>query len=251
MAEIKIQSVEKTFEIIQMIQNLDDASLTDIARELDMPQSTTHNYLKSLTDSEYLVNRDGTYHVGIRFLEHGAYARNRMKIYKIAKPEVDRLAEETGELANLLVEEHGLGSYLHRARGRDAVQVEAHVGTRVYLHSTALGKAILAHMPSDRRDEILDRHGLPERTPRTTTEREKLLAELEEVREQGYAFDNGERLEGLHCVAAPVQSKSGRILGAVSVSGPMNRLRGDRIEEELPQRLLEAVNVIELNITHS
>lgn len=251
MAESKIQSIEKTFEIIRTIQDLDGASLTTTARELDMPQSTTHNYLKSLTDSEYLVNRDGTYHVGIRFLEHGAYARNQMEIYQIAKPEVDRLAEGTGELANLLVEEHGLGSYLHRARGRDAVQVEAHVGTRVYLHSTALGKAILAHMPADRRDEILDRHGLPERTPQTTTEREKLLAELETVREQGYAFDNGERLEGLWCVAAPVQSKSGRILGAASVSGPMNRLRGDRIEEELPQRLLEAVNVIELNITHS
>ena len=251
MAENKIQSIQKTFEIIRTIQDLDGASLTAIARQLDMPQSTTHNYLQSLTDAEYLVNRDGTYHVGIRFLEHGAYARNRMDIYEVAKPEVDRLAEETGELANLLVEEHGRGSYLHRARGRDAVQVEAHVGTRVYLHSTGLGKAILAHMPPERRDEILDRHGLPERTPRTTTDRDELTEELERVRERGYAFDDGERLEGLRCVAAPVQSKSGRILGAVSVSGPMNRLRGDRIDEELPQRLLEAVNVIELNITHS
>jgi len=132
-----------------------------------------------------------------------------MEIYKIAKPEIDRLAEETGELANLLVEEHGLGSYLHRARGQDAVQVEAHVGTRVYLHSTALGKAILGHMPADRRDEILDRHGLPERTPRTTTEREELLAELETVREQGYAFDNGERFGGasLCCRAGPEQER--------------------------------------------
>lgn len=251
MAEKKIQSVQKTFNIIRTIQELDGASLTAIARKLDMPQSTTHNYLQSLTDSKYLVKRDGTYHVGIRFLEHGAYARNQMDIYEVAKPEVDRLAEETGELANLLVEEHGLGSYLHRARGQDAVQVEAHVGTRVYLHSTALGKAILSHMPTERRDEILDRHGLPERTPRTTTDREELLDELEAVRDRGYAFDDGERLEGLRCVAAPVQSKSGRILGAVSVSGPKNRLRGDRIDEELPQWLLEAVNVIELNITHS
>ena len=251
MAENGIQSIRKAFRVVRTIQELDGASLTAIARELDMPQSTAHNYLNSLTDAQYLVDRDGTYRVGIRFLEHGAYARNRMEIYDVAKPEVDKLAEETGELANLLVEEHGRGSYLHRARGRDAVQVEAHVGTRVSLHSTALGKAILAHMPPERREEIIDRRGLPERTPRTTTDRGELSDELQDVRDRGYAFDNGERLEGLRCVAAPVRNQSERVLGAVSVSGPMNRLRGARIDEELPRQLLEAVNVIELNITHS
>lgn len=251
MVENKVKSVEKTFEIVNTIQELDGASLTTLAREMGMPQSTAHNYLKSLEESEYLVNDDGTYHVGVRFLEHGAYARNRRKIYDTARPEVNKLATETGELANLLVEEHGRGSYLLRARGVDAVQVEAHVGTRVYLHSTALGKAILAYMPEDRREEILDRHGLPERTPKTTTDREQLLEELAEIRDRGYAYDDEERLQGLRCVAAAVRSNSGRVLGAVSVSGPTNRLRGELFREELPSKLLEAVNVIELNITHS
>lgn len=251
MVENKVKSVKKTFEIVNTIQELDGASLTTLAREMGMPQSTAHNYLKSLEESEYLVNDDGTYQVGIRFLEHGAYARNRRKIYDTARPEVNKLATETGELANLLVEEHGRGSYLLRARGVDAVQVEAHVGTRVYLHSTALGKTILAYMPEDRREEILDRHGLPERTSKTTTDREQLLEELADIRDRGYAYDDEERLQGLRCVAAAVRSNSGRVLGAVSVSGPTNRLRGERFREELPSKLLEAVNVIELNITHS
>jgi DNA-binding IclR family transcriptional regulator len=251
MAENKVKSVKKTFEIVGTIQELNGASLTELSREMGIPQSTAHNYLKSLEESEYLVNEDGTYHVGIRFLEHGAYARDRRKIYDTARPEVNKLATETGELANLLVEEHGRGSYLLRARGVDAVQVEAHVGTRVYLHSTALGKAILAHMPEDRREEILDRHGLPERTARTTTDRGQLREELAEIRDRGYAYDDEERLEGLRCVAAAVRSNSGRVLGAVSVSGPTNRLRGERFRQELPSKLLEVVNVIELNITHS
>ena len=251
MVENKVKSVKKTFEIVRTIQELNGASLTELSREMGIPQSTAHNYLKSLEKSHYLVNEDGTYHVGIRFLEHGAYARDRRNIYDTARPEVNKLATETGELANLLVEEHGRGSYLLRARGVDAVQVEAHVGTRVYLHSTALGKAILAHMPEDRREEILDRHGLPERTARTTTDRDQLREDLAEIRDRGYAYDDEERLEGLRCVAAAVQSNSGRVLGAVSVSGPTNRLRGERFRQELPSKLLEVVNVIELNITHS
>ena len=249
--ENKVKSVEKTFEVVRTLQELDGASLTTLAREIGMPQSTAHNYLKSLEDEEYIVEDNGTYHVGIRFLEHGAYARNRLTIYEIATPEVDKLATETGELANLLVEEHGRGSYLHRARGVDAVQVDAHVGTRVSLHSTALGKAILASLDEERREAVLDRHGLPEQTPQTVTDREELLAQLDDIRERGYAYDDEERLAGLRCVAAAVQSNSGRVLGAVSISGPTNRLRGDRFREELPQKLLEAVNVIELNVTHS
>jgi DNA-binding IclR family transcriptional regulator len=207
--------------------------------------------LKSLEEAEYLVNDNGTYRIGIRFLEHGAYARIRMKIYETAKPEIDKLASAIGELANLLVEEYGIGSYLQRARGEGVVHVEAYVGTRVYLHSTGLGKAILANLPTERRDEILDQQGLPEVTPRTTTNRDELLDELEEFRERGYAFDDEERLKGLRCVATPIHSNSDRVLGAISISGPMNRLRGDHYHEELPTKLLEAMNVIELTITHS
>lgn len=251
MAKNTINSVKTMFNVVRTIQRMDGATLTELSAELDIPTSTTHNYLKTLEEEEYLVDDDGTYHVGLRFLEHGAYARNRMKLYDIAVPEVDKLADQTGELANLLVEEHGRGVYLHRAYGDEAVQVEAHVGTRVYLHSTALGKAILAHLGEERRREIFDKQGLPERTPATATDPEELAQDLAQIEERGYAYDNEERIKGLRCVAAPVLSNSGRVLGAVSISGPTNRFREDRFHEELPEKLLEVVNVIELNITHS
>ena len=246
-----IRSVERTFEIIEALQRLDGAGVTELSEHLGIPQSTVHNYLSTLEQEEYAVNDDGEYRVGIRFLELGAYARNRRKLYDIAKPEVERLAAETGELANLLVEEHGRGTYLQRARGEQAVQVEAHVGTRVSLHSTALGKAILAHLPASRVDEILELHGLTARTDNTVSSREELSTQLTEVRERGYAFDDEERISGLRCVAAPVLSNDDRVLGAVSVSGPSHRIRGERFRETLPNVLLEAVNVIELNVTHS
>jgi IclR family transcriptional regulator, acetate operon repressor len=174
-----------------------------------------------------------------------------MDVFSIAKPEVDDIARETGELANLLVEEHGRGSYLYRARGDNAVQVDAYTWTRVHLHNTALGKAILTYLSEDRRKEILDIHGLPASTDRTITDRTTLYENLDDIRERGYAVDDEERLSELRCVAAPILSNDDRVFGSISVVSPTNRLKGSRFTEEIPEKLLETVNVIELNVTYS
>jgi IclR family acetate operon transcriptional repressor len=250
-AKYAVKSVETAFRILNALKDLDGAGVSELATHLDIPKSTIHNYLSTLVQEEYVVKDGSTYHVGIRFLEYGAYARVQLSIYEIATPEVDELAATTGELANLMVEEHGRGSYLHRARGDKAVQVEAHVGTRVPLHGTALGKAIMAHLPRERVNEIVERHELPASTPNTITDRETLDDELARIREEGVAFDDEERIAGLRCVAAPILSKNDRVLGAISVAGPSNRIRNDRFTEELPRRVLETVNVIELNVTYS
>ena len=246
-----VKSIETAFDVLDALMELDGAGSTELARYFDMPKSTVHNYLSTLLQEELVVKDGATYRVGIRFLEYGAYARQQVNIFEIARPEIDKLAQSTGELANLMIDQHGRGSYLHRARGENAVMVEAHVGTRVTLHSTGLGKAILAHLPEERVEEIVEIHGLEPCTPNTIADRDSLFEELSTIREQGLAFDDEERLRGLRCVAAPVLSNNGRVLGAVSVSGPTNRVRGEYLRDELAQRLKETVNVIELNVTYS
>jgi DNA-binding IclR family transcriptional regulator len=250
-AKNSVQSTVNTFAVVEALRELDGAGVSELSAHLDIPKSTVHNYLSTLEQEEYVINNDGVYRVGIRFLELGAYARNYQNIYDIAKPEIERLADETGELANLLIEEHGRGTYLQRVKGENAVQVEAHVGTRVALHSTALGKAILAFMPREQAEEIIDRCGLEQVTENTVTSPGRLFDELDRIRENRYALDDEERLRGLRCVAAPILSNDDRVLGSVSVSGPSNRIRGDRFHEELPKKVLEIVNVIELNVTYS
>jgi DNA-binding IclR family transcriptional regulator len=122
---------------------------------------------------------------------------------------------------------------------------------RVGLHCTSLGKAILAYLPEERVDEIVDRWGLPARTADTITTREELDAELERIRERGYAQDNGERLSGLRCVAAPITDTDGVAIGAVSVAGPTSRMKGERFESEIPERVQSVANVTEINLTYS
>ncbi|WP_247004399.1 IclR family transcriptional regulator [Halosolutus gelatinilyticus] len=246
-----IKSTKTTFEIVEALMELDGAGVTEVAEHLGLPKSNVHNYLSTLEEGEYVVKRGTTWNVGIRFLELGAYARSRRDLYDIARPEMDKIADEEGELVNLLVEEHGRGTYIYRVAGDDAVQVDAHVGTRVHLHCTALGKVILAHLPTERVDDIVTQHGLPEVTDNTITDREEFHEALADVRERGIAFDREERVEGLRCAAAPIRSNTGRVLGALSISGPTTRIQNERLEEEIPAVLEQATNVIELNITYS
>ncbi|MCU4925709.1 IclR family transcriptional regulator C-terminal domain-containing protein [Halobacteria archaeon AArc-dxtr1] len=100
-------------------------------------------------------------------------------------------------------------------------------------------------------EAILEHHGTPEVTESTVTSREQLYDELETIWQRGYAKDNGERVEGMRCIGAPILDSSGDILGALSVSGPMSRLEGESFEREIPKAVLSAANVIEVNMAHA
>jgi len=248
---VPIKAAKVSFDVIEALREREGAGVSELATALEMPTSTIHDHLRTLEQQGYLVKEDGEYRVGARFLELGEQARSRKKVYGIARPEVDSLAEETGEHANLLIEEHGLGVFLYKARGEDAVNLDTHAGMRVLLQTTALGKTILAYRPREEVEAILDEHGLPEITANTVTDRDELLDELETIRERGYALDDEERVQGMRCVAAPILSDDQEAIAAVSVSGPRSRMAGDRYTEEIPELVLRSANVIEVNMTYS
>lgn len=250
-AKNPVKATKTTFDIVQSLLALNGGGVTEIADFVGLPKSSVHNYLSTLHEEGYVVKSGTKYHVGIRFLELGAFARHNRPIFDVAKPEVEALAKETGEVSNLMIEELGFGYYIYRRRGDQAVNVNVQTGTRVNLHNNALGKAILAHMPRDRVSRILNRHGLPKSTENTITNKETLVNEFGDIRKRGVAFDNEERIIGLRCAAAPILSQNNVVQGAISVSGPTSRLQGEWFEEGVPKLLKEAANVIELNSTYS
>jgi DNA-binding IclR family transcriptional regulator len=246
-----IGALGTSLRILEALKLRGSAGVTELSTELELPKSTVYSHLRTLREHEYVVQQDDEYCIGLKFLSLGEHTRDRMPIYEVAKPEVNALAEQTGELANLLVEEHGEGVYLFRSKGEQAVSLDTHAGMRVKLHCTSLGKAILAYLPEERVDEIIDRWGLPAQTATTITTREELEKEFAAIRERGYAHDKGERLSGLRCVAAPIKNLDGHAIGAVSVAGPTSRMKGERFESDVPERVMSAANVIELNLTYS
>lgn len=245
----RVKAVQTTTEVLEALRELDGAGVTELADHLDIAKATVHSHLATLVDNEFVVKRGDEYRVSLRFVDFGEYAKSNVDIYEITKKEVDRLAEETGEVAQFMIEEHGKGVYLHKASGENAIQTASYTGNRKDLHCTALGKAILSQLSGTRVDEIIDKTGLPQRTPNTVSTRDELSEELETIREQKVAFDDEEILQGLRCVAAPIAQPNGDIQGAISISGPTSRFKGDRFREELPEIVRGAANVIEVNAT--
>jgi DNA-binding IclR family transcriptional regulator len=248
--ETPVKTTTTSFRILEVLHDQKGAGITEIANRLGIAKSTVYKHLRTLEAERYVVKRDDTYYTGLRLLSLGVGARRRRRIYETAKPEILELAEQSGEMANLMVEEHGRGIFLYRADSSQAVNLDTHAGREVYLHTTAMGKAILAGLPDERVREIVDRHGLPRMTEHTLTDEEELFAALESIRDRGWAYDEEERLRGLCCVAAAIRDPAGTVLGAISVSGPRSRLEGNRLEAELPEAILNAQNVIELNVAY-
>ncbi|WP_330633114.1 IclR family transcriptional regulator [Halocatena halophila] len=249
--ERMVKTTTKSFRILEYLHDSGGAGISEIADALAMSKSTVYKHLRTLEAERYVVHDEtGTYTIGLRFLALGVGARRQQPIYETAKPEIQQLAESSGEMANLMVEEHGRGVFLYRADSSRAVNLDTHAGREVYLHTTAMGKAILAQYDTETVDQIIDRHGLPQKTPHTITDRETLYAEFETIRERGFAIDREERLEGLCCVATPITTPDGGALGAISISGPQSRVKAETLETELPELLLNARNVIELNVAY-
>lgn len=199
----------------------------------------------------YVVKEGDVYNIGLGFVDIGEYARNRKEAYKLAKPKVEELADETNERCQFVVEEHGRGVYIYVETGSHAVETNSRVGKRLHLHSTSVGKAILAHLPTSRVDEIVEETGLPKQTENTITNCDELEEELERVRERGVAYNREGNIEGLRSVGAPVLGPNGHVIGALSVSGPTHRMKGERYEETMPDLLLGAANELELNLKYS
>ncbi|WP_436348209.1 IclR family transcriptional regulator [Natronorubrum sp. FCH18a] len=246
----RVKTVGTAFRILEALKSLDGATTTEIANELDLPKSSAYNHLQTLEHEGYVVENGQTYELGLQLLDLGAFARQKQTLFDVAKPELETVATETGELVNLLVEENGRGIFIRREQGANAVNIDSYTGQSVHLHTTALGKTVLAHLSAQRREEIIDRHGLPEKTENTITDRDRLEGELDEIRSEGVAYDIEERIRGLRCVAIPV-FKDDSISGAISVSGPNSRMSEQRIQDDILPQLKHAANIIELNQTYS
>ena len=246
-----VRATETSVAIVSAIEELGgEATITELARHVGLAKSTVYKHLLTLEQSGIVVEHDSGYRIGLRCLELGTIAKQYDRVYEIAKPEVRKMAETTGELANLMFEEQGYGIYVYTARGEQAVNLDTSVGKRVHLHTTALGKALLSSLPDDRVEEIIEAYGLPAKTEETITDQTTLVDELEEIRREGFAYNREERIGGLGCVGVPLQTGDRRN-AAISVATPISRLDPEEMKTRYTNILKQTANVIEVNLAHS
>ena len=251
-----VSTTQTSLEVLETLCELDGARVTTVADRLDVAKSTAHKHLRTLEECGYLRKEGNRYHIGLRFLHFGEYARRRWPGFECIQNAVSSLTEETEEEVDFVAEDHGriltiVESYhkwVKYTGGRDESQYRARIGTYYYMHATATGKAILAAYPTGRVEEIVDRWGLSAKTDRTITDREALFEELSAIRADGYAVDDEEYTDGLRSVGKAVRAPDGSVLGALSVSGPTYRIDGAVLEREIPAALDRAVEELESEI---
>lgn len=245
----RIKSDETLFDIIELLKSQHGAGVTTISNELGLSKGTVHAHLQTLKAHGYAHNNCGEYELGIEFLDLGIYVRGQKEIYSASVLKLKELAETTQETARVAIEENGLGTFIARRSGKHSVSTDARIGRQMKLHCFSSGKAILAHLPNYQLENIIEQHGLTQRTQHTITNKEKLLSELANIRQTKLAFNQEESILGIHAVATPV-FKENDVIGAISVSGAANRMPMERCQNEIGDLLLAASNEIELNLTY-
>lgn len=244
-----VRTTVKSLALIEKLDGLNGARIYELEERLEMTKGAIHNHLSTLREHGYVQKEESKYYLSYKFLSLGGRVRRRSPLYRIGRPKVNQLAHDTGMLANLMTEEDGKGVYLYQARGDYGINLDTHVGYRISLHNTGIGKAILAYLPQDCVEEIIETWGLPETTENTITDRQRLFEELKRTRERGYAADHEERTEGLTCIAAPIRLEE-ELLGAISISAPTRRLGNDEFDEDIIATVESTANEIALDIKY-
>lgn len=248
-SENVIQSVETGIKIIELLKELNRATLTEIANQTEHSKATVYKHLYTLSQNNYVVKKGNEYRLGFQFLNIGSHLRSELVPVSKIKPTIQQLATETKEVCSFSIKENDRAVTLFRESGSLGVQTRTRVGQSLHLHQTAGGKAFLAHMPEEEVRALAERTGLPAAGENTITDIDTLLEELAEIHERGYALNIGESTKGVVAIAAPVIPRN-QVLGVCAVVGPRQRMKGEHLEKDIPETLLSSVNALELDIAH-
>jgi IclR family pca regulon transcriptional regulator len=224
--------------------------ISELGREIGLSRSTTHRYVATLTALGYL-DQDGMskkYRLGPRVLDLGFSAIQSMELRELGAPYLQKLSDETGYTVNMAIADGTDIVYVERCRsaraGQREIDLNLHVGARMPAYCTSMGKVLLAWLPDEERDAILDRSNLQQRGPNTFTTRRALLAELARVRESGFAINNEELAYGLRSIAAPVRTRAGEPVAAINLAAHRSARALDDLIATLGPALLRVSNEI-------
>lgn len=232
-SELILSTLDKGLHVLEVLAEVESVAgltLTELSRMLGMHRTTLLRMLTTLQARGY-VSRDPVsdrYQLGMKVLALSATLLRRLDIRQVARPMLQALCAETGELVHLVVLDDSAVVTIERLEGNQTISLRTELGARRPAYCTASGKAILATMSAGEVAAILA-HGMPPMTPRTITSPAVMEQHLAEVLRRGFAWDDEERNEGVRCVAAPIFGHEGRAVGAVSIAAPMLRTPWERL----------------------
>jgi DNA-binding IclR family transcriptional regulator len=242
----QLATVRRTFEILELLWENGALGVTEVADRLGTHKSTAHGYLRTLEATGFIINDEGRYQLGLRFLEVGGRIKYRDRLFHIARPQLNQLAEDTGFTASLAVKENNEIVIAHLVHGERSLRLGIYPGMRIPLHSHAAGKSILAYSSEDVVDRFFASQDLKAVTEYTKTDPEAIRNEFTSIRDAGYACDWDEQVIGMGIVAAPIMTNES-IYGAIGLVCPTNQLTDENQRAELAEQVKQTTNVVSIN----
>ena len=227
-----IQSVSHSLDVLEEFKGMvEELGVTDLSKKLKLHKNNIFRILATLEARGYIEQDkvSENYRLGIKCLELGQAYIKQMGLVRQAKPILERITSETGETAYVSIMRGNGIVYLDSVESPKTVRVVSRVGLTLPPYCTAGGKSLLAFLTEEERERCLP-EDLRAFTKNTTTDREKLYAELNSIKENGVAIDNEEYEEEVKCIGAPIFDYTGKEVGAVSISAPSFRLKEEYIQ---------------------
>ncbi len=221
----RVLSLGRALDLVEIVarQGKNGGRLTDLAHELGLSKASTFAILQTLLSRGYVADfgKGSTrrYRLGMALARLGDLAISNIALADVAIPILHDLTDELSMTSRLAILDDGYAVVIGRVDAPGAIRFDAALGRRELPHCSAVGKALLSALPKAEAAAILQKLDLPRRTPHTITDPTALMAELQRSAERGYALDDEEDNEGVACIGACVYDRSGKAIGAISVTG--------------------------------
>jgi IclR family transcriptional regulator, KDG regulon repressor len=222
-----IQSVERALKILDLFdEHKSELKITEISEMMGLHKSTVHSLLKTLQLHSYIDQNpeDGKYRLGLKLAERGNLVINNMDIRKTARKYLLDLSAKTGQTVHLGILDGREGVYIDKVEGKQSIIRYSRIGRRLALHSTAIGKVLLAYQHPNEIEILLKDYQYQYQTANTIINENLFRNEIENVKQQGYAVDDQENEQGVRCAAVPIFNGKGQVLAAISISTLISRV---------------------------
>lgn len=229
-----VQSVDRAFDILEALRDEDEIGLIALSRKVNLNKSTVHRLLNTLIYRGYVNqnSENNKYKLSFKFLEIGNSCLNSLDIVSIAKPHIKKLSDKTNEVVHLVLIEKSEIVYIDKIESHNTIRMHSYIGKRIPIYCTAVGKAYMAHLKDNEFLSLWNNieNNLNKLTENTITSKEKMIKELDDIRNNGFAVDNEENEKGVICVAAPIFNYDKSIKYAISISTPKMRINKEKIK---------------------
>lgn len=238
MEKTKVPALQRTMAILEFIAIKGECSPLEMTTELGIPKSSLYILLEELKKYRLIAQNDkGNYHLWLKIVELAEHTLSGLNIREIAKPFLTQLMQECNLLCHLGVLDNESAYYILKIESNSTISVRSYEGKRLSLYKSGIGKCLLAWQPTARQETLINAIQFEKTTPTTITSRAALKKELEQIKQQGWSYDNGEDYTEIRCFAAPIFNAKGELAAAISIVGTSLQIK-ETDQKELSQKVI-------------